>query len=381
MKFPAFFDKRLVDGADNYDQMGGPKVTPIFIRNVATVFANITGEMRLAPKHQEFILDGGEQPLGEPKNGWVTTEQYALVVNSATWPEAPMSPEGLRALMAVDPALPAKVEAFVATQGQKAAGAKIQAAASQAWKDWNAAQLPSGELGEYTILVPANRPFSEPVLMTKKGLVYQDQGYCYARYVSPDLTKDRFARGSVFYPGVTMRNGEAVLVEFSASCTLPPTTVLPSDELYWERYRQLEATVNAAIAQAESTGLMLDFLSDVKPMEKGYPKPELPVEIHLLAGKRDHKTYDAQCTMLRDLGYEMTKENRSRSGSTVNSSWVLPGKKVDPKKLCQWITRVDFDHGVLYCKKGDKGRLIGSQGAMINRIEDLTEREWRIREE
>lgn len=384
--FPAYFDNRIVTDAQEWLAAGKPELTPIYIRNLVKVGYNTyTGDISFSAAHQNFMLvDGVESPIDEPSSNWVS--DYAFCVNSAKWPElAELKDEkGLKVLAAVDPTLPGRTQRLIETNEEKIRSIRRDHAAREVfdhfkWPDTEEAKTEIKSTGSFdrsTIMVKG----------TKEGGIFYNESWHImpARYEKPKAGE---SWGSVVRLGLGTAGGDDPLhvSEFSQTFSLPTGTRLPADmdQKFAERKAELEAAVEGAKSQAYAGPVHIQFPT-AQPLEKGYPKASLPPTLTVRFGGWVKRTeaavsnrYQRRQEMAFALGYIMVHQDQGGHRESRETEFALPGG-VDPKKVCSYITRVDSARGILYAYKQDVGRVIGTGGATIKRIQQLTLRRWQV---
>lgn len=374
--FPVFYDCRIVSDAEEWFAQGQPPLAPIYIRNkVAVRWNHYNGSVEFVPVHEEFILvDGAESLLGKFQQGWVN--DYPLTVNPATWPDDLGSEDRLRLLVlaAVDPSLLARTAELLARDGEQIRLARAGAAVQKAFIEWHRkfaldegnAIKPRGpyELGELYI-VDGGLLFKQPASPPRIAYYAVKEG-----------------RGCVYY--AVLNAGRDDVVEMPETFTvtgveLPETAA----DTYASRLAELRELVARVREEALAQPLEINFPS-VEPLERGYPEPQLPAYLKISRWPGTLRTtgaiarwFDAACAMARELGYEAVDSYFSRTGRTGYVEFVLPGR-ADPNVLCPWVTRVDYERGLLYVTKENIGRVIGKGGCNIRRISRLSGRNWKV---
>lgn len=384
--FATYFDGRFVSNAQNWFDAGQPALVPIYVRNKVAVGLSLgsimpTGEPVFRPVHDEFILvDGQESVLEENKPGWV--KDYQLCVNPATWPTDPNSEEGLNVLLSVDPTIPVRLTALIAEKGVEVRKCRVDSAARKAFEDWHKQSLPS-------LPNDAEECGHRNGRLSSAGLTYTDNG----AWVYP---AHRFARyeegksgGHLYYGCLKIFDHGLSVGETSelGSISAEKVKKLSPDDKYRERLWDLMSTVESAKEVARTASLDATFPTGIKPIEKGYPKAQMPAKLELSHGAGTLRSigsisrhYDVACKMAEALGYQRTSHYSSGTGRTESSTWVLPGQ-ADPKEIAPAISRVDYQRGVLYAPKDKVGRVIGRGGETIRQIEKLTGRRWKVQGE
>lgn len=392
--FPAYYDKRLVDGASQWAEAGKPPVTPIYVRNRVAVGISLggffsDGQPTFKPVHDTFVfMDGMECLLEVGKEGWV--RDYALCVNAApdhfvdpnpgsTYKVEPEKVEkGLRLILAVDPTVSERVNQLLADKAQEVRQARVQHAVRKAYDAWAKANAPYGEEiaratygGDTLMLAPDGR------------LTYRMGG----GFGGASIARYEAGKG-IIHVGFTTRDGQDVLAEFptsgvGSSLSAKVLSRLRSDHDadYHRRFEEGKAALEAARTEAQSAPLEMAFPSGVAPIEKGRPEAKLPAKLyvgHSASIQRLRGTvaqwYDDAKEMARFLGYEMVgRESWSGTGASVSSDWLLAGGVSDPREIHSDIVEVDFDRGVMVVPASKMGTFTPTA---LERLARLTGRTW-----
>ncbi len=387
--FPVYYDGRLVNQAEEWLAEGKPELSPIFIRNRVKVWwSKYDSLVGFRPIHEEFILvEGVEAPLSEEaREDWIA--DYPLVVNPAKWPEKPQSEEGLRVLVAVDPTLPERVRNLFARSSQEILKARAEEAARKAFTDWHNRLAAESE----SVVVPRGPYEKDKIRFTGDGgLLYEAKDWSLSRYRIAYYTErqepGRSSTGYVRYAAMGWEAGssELTVIESWEPFTISKDVKLPEtvNTVFKARFAELKEVVEKAKAGAKAQTLEIRFPT-VEPIEKGYPKPKLPPQLKVSRNPGTLRTtgaigrwHDAARRMAETLGYKPIRSYSSNTGRTAFTEYILPGQ-ADPRTLSSYITRVDSERGILYVAKENIGRVIGSGGHNIKRINELTGRRWKV---
>jgi len=380
--FPVYFDGRIVNSPGDWFEQEKPELSPIYIRNrVKVSVSDYTGEAQFSAYHEEFILvEGVEAPMKEDQN-WVS--DYPLVVNPAKWPD-PQIEEGRKLLASVDPTLPQRTADLIAANSDKMRKARRDGAARDALFAYHQKFEKKGRT-----IQPCGPYEKGSAVLTEDGALFYSSGWSsvVARYEVEPSDGKWSPRKKVCFPALYIDSERGLHVgESSETFSLPQDVQLPEtvDTFYHQRMEGLKNEVERAKAEAFAKPVEITFPLEVAPLEKGYPEAKLPAELTVSRGAGTLRStgsigrwYEAACRMAEALGYTSTSSYSSNTGRTAYTKYVLVGQ-ADPRSISRYITRVDESKGVLYAAKADIGRVIGTGGSNIKKIEQLTGRRWRI---
>ncbi len=404
--FPVDFSK-LAESAVAWDEAGRPSrscFSPIYTRNIVrTSIATMTGGLIIKPYHQGLILvDGAESPIGEPKEGWQADESC---VNPAEWREGEPA-EMLSQAYEVDNNLLARIRetvgSFKPTYQCEREGTeeirrlRVNHASEKAWEAYCKETIEASQ-GEVIVEDPERREWS---LRRLDGRVVFNYRWGWGTTAVPCRVIDR----QVTYPVFT---GDAIQervqnipekkycdwrsgtkcpsgAQHCPGHDLPIPTVDTPEYQAW--FDEAKSRVAAARAAAEAAPLIPEMPAtrnshDRKPLPQTFPaKLSISHGSGTLASQAsvDH-WYDCAVAMAIALGYKQVgRESSSRTGRSRSSEWMLPGS-ADIKTLVPEATHIDEHRTEIFVPKGKMGIVIGTGGARIKRIRELTGRNWQVR--
>lgn len=371
--FPVYFDTRILSNAEDWFKQRSPVLSPIYIRNKVKV-AIVNGEVTFFPHHEEFTLaDGTESLLESDGSGWI--KNYQLVVNPADWNDR-KGEEGLKLLVSVDPFLPKQTAGLLADNADDIRKIRRDNAARRAFSEYHRQFEKKGEE-----ILPVDFQKGLVMLTNEGGLLYS-QGF------SSGIARcEKSADSSrVYFLTLFLSRENGLYVgETSESVFFPENffSFEDANKVYHHRMEELKKLVGEAKKEAFARPVAFGFPESV-PIENGYPEANLPAELFVSRGAGTLRTaesagrrYDSARRMAEALGYTSVKSYTSHTGRTAKTNYVLVGR-ADPRSVNSCITGVDEEKGLLFAAKGDVGRVIGTGGKNIRRIQELTGRRWRV---
>lgn len=380
--FPAYFDQRMVNSAEEWLEQGKPQLSQIFVRNYVKVsFSAWNGEICFSPYSEEFIvINGVESPIGEQEQKW---EKNSHCVNPAVWPSEPFNEEGFRLFAAVDPTLPARTAALISENTKKLRDLRVKWARQKAFdcflvsafKDEEAKTIKSHDRGEVRL--------------------YGNGSLVYNSFLVNKVAYYNFEEEKIYFTSFSSVAGKDFEVcETSESYRISDedSKILKAVEEasvqdFEMQFGKLKEAVQKAKEKAEARPLELQF-PDFEKLEKGYPEAKLPaqLEVHRDPGvlrntRAIGEWFLAAQEMAKSLGYQEVDRYSSNTGRTATVNYVLPGQ-VNPKEIYpQYISGFDSERGIIFSKPEYIGRIIGKGGENIRRIQQLTGRNWTVKPE
>lgn len=405
--FPLDFAKPT-EHAVAWDEAGRPAktaLTPIYTRNtVSTRIAVMTGGLIIKPFHQELILvDGIESPIGEPQEGW---REDGSSVNPAKWAEPSESgPEATIALAYdVDPDLAEKIRETVETfrpqyQGltgaEEVRGLRVNHALNKTFEDF-CKRIPAHE---GAVLVEDTDRHEWSLRRLADGRIVFNLRWGWGSVAVPCRVENGEVTYSTADDGVTQervqklpekkycdsRRGEKCPsnAKYCPGHELPIPTV--DSREYREWLDELKTRLSSTRVEAENAPLVPLMPAerknrDRKPLPQKFPQQlSIAHSAGTLANQSniDH-WYDCAVALAVALGYKQVgRESSSRTGRSRSSEWMLPGG-ADIKSLVPEATRIDEQRGIIVVPKTKMGIVIGTRGARINSIRELTGRNWQL---
>lgn len=376
---PDFFDNPVTN-ATAWVEAGRPpkaELAPVYARNVVRVGIGPVGQLMLTPQHVDLVVvDGTESPLGDPVDEWIDGDR---AINPAAAPA-----DGridLQLAHDVDGELLEKIRAAIdaATPGngrEEPRGEdwvrhlRRHDASLRAWEALCAETSTTGATSLHKD--SGSRDFS--ILRLADGrIVHTRTGAWWMTCVSPIRVEGE--RVTYF--------GEIHGKVHEYSCTVPVKVGLVSDPAYAECLERARVRIADAIAAADAAPLV----PELKPRQSrdqalkalSFPK-ELELKWHRpsRSSRGWDEGYRAQKEMAEALGYAMVgREYVSGSGSSKSSKWALAGG-CSVASLVPEAVRIDEVRGEIRVPKAKVGIVIGSGGARIRKIEQLTGRRWRV---